>query len=64
MQVFTPGDQGLTESDALVLAAQGIFDAVSFDGLDFRAMSSREVGVNDGQHMTLVEAPFDYEETK
>lgn len=63
-QVFIPGDTGTKDSDALVAALQDIFEGVSFGGLDFRAVSSREVGVDDGWHQTLVEGPFDYEETK
>lgn len=63
-QVFVPGDTGTKESDSLTEALRGIFEGVSFDGLDFRAVSTREVGVDNGWHSTLVEGPFDYEETK
>lgn len=63
-QVFVPGDTGTKDSDSLVAALQDIFEGTSFEGLDFRAVSSREVGVDDGWHQTLVEGPFDYEETK
>lgn len=63
-QVFVPGDTGTKESDALVTALRGIFEAVSFGGLDFRAVSSRETGTDNGWHQTLVEGPFDFEETK
>lgn len=63
-QVFIPGDRGTKDSDTLVAVLRGIFEAVSFDGLDFRAVSSRETGTENGWHQTLVEGPFDYEETK
>lgn len=63
-QVFVPLDTGTKDSDALVSALQGIFEGQSFSGLDFTAVSSREVGVDEAWHLTLVEAPFDYEETK
>lgn len=63
-QVFVPLDGGLAVSDSLVSDLQGIFEGVSFDGLDFRAVSSREIGVDEAWHLTLVEAPFDYEEIK
>lgn len=63
-QIFTPADTGTKDSDTLAAAFAAIFEAVSFDGLDFRAASSREVGVDDGWHLTLVEVPFEYEEIK
>lgn len=64
VQVFVPGDTGTAESDALVTSCRGIFEGVSFEGLDFHAVSSTETGVDNGQHMTLVEAPFEYEDRK
>lgn len=63
-QVFVPGDSGTKDSDTLAEAFRDIFEGVSVTGLDFRAASTREVGVDNGWHQTLAEAPFDYRETK
>lgn len=64
VQIFTKPDTGLKEADTLATLAQGIVEAVSFDGLRFKSGSIREVGVSDGWQSHLVDVPFDYQETK
>lgn len=65
IQVFTRINTGVTESDALVEEARDIYEGESFSGLDFQSVSSRESGPQDGTwYLAIVEAPFDYDQTK
>jgi hypothetical protein len=64
VDVFVPAGAGMKISDALATLVRGIFEGVSFEGLEFFAGTVQEIGVSDGWHQTQVECPFSYEETK
>ncbi len=64
VELRIPGDQGEGDLDTLMKAVTDLFEGVSFDGLRFFQAEARET-VPDGKWQTaLVEAPFDYDETK
>ena len=71
IQIFTPigGDnapvgQEMKRSDELASKAADVFDAVSFEGLDFDAATTREAGPEGKWFTVLVEAPFEYDEIR
>lgn len=64
VQVYTRTNQGTSEGDLLAQTARDIFDAVSFDGLDFLAADISEEGVDEKWYVHLVSAEFDYEQIK
>ena len=63
-QIFTEADTKTLTSDTIAKSISDIFDAVSFEGLDFQASASRESGPGGKWNMVIVEAPFTYEERK
>lgn len=64
VQLYGLVDRGTSVLDTLATTARGIFEGVSFSGLDFTNAVVRESG-NDGKWFQyVVEAFFDYEETK
>jgi len=65
-QVFVPKDQGVKQADELAQAARVIFEGVSIYGNDIRFTSCdiREAGPEDGWYGLVVEALFQYTETK
>lgn len=64
VQVYTDTNTGIQLSDTLAKEAADIFEGVSFSGLDFRAVTIQETGVDGKWNQMLVEAPFDYDEIK
>ena len=63
-QIFTEATKRMTRADRIARLISEIFDAVSFEGLNFLAASSRESGPSGKWNMVVVEAPFSYQETK
>ena len=63
-QVFTGATQRMTMADSIARLISDIFDAVSFEGLNFQAAASRESGPSGKWNMVIVEAPFTYQERK
>jgi hypothetical protein len=64
VQLFGPVDQGLRALDLLAQATRSIFEGTRFSGLYFISADVRESG-QDGEWFQLVmDAPFDYQETK
>ena len=69
VQVFTEAASSTTmggteKADELCKEIADIFDAVSFDGLDFQAAVCRESGPDGRWYIHIVEAPFEYDEIK
>lgn len=64
IQVYTPSNSGLAGGDKIAIDAANLFEGVSFNGLDFRAVTIRESGVNGKWFQHMVEANFDYDETR
>ena len=63
-QIFTGAGESMSRADSMAKSISDIFDAVSFEGLDFQAATSRESGPAGKSNMSIVEAPFSYEERK
>lgn len=64
IQLYDSVDQGTRALDLLADSARDIFEGVQFSGLYFISADIRESG-QDGEWMQLiVDAPFDYQETK
>jgi len=67
VQVFTAEDQGTSRSDELVMLATSAFEGVTLASstVRFSEVSFREVGAGDDKFFqALVDAPFEYDETK
>jgi len=64
VQIFGPVDQGLRSLDLLADATRDIFEGTQFSGLYFISADVREVGQDGEWHQLVVDAPFDYQETK
>lgn len=64
VQIFTPLNRGMKDSAVLAHQARAIFEGVSFSGIDFNNGQVREVGPDGKWYMTVVEAAFEYYETK
>lgn len=64
IQVFTAAGQGTKRSDQLTITARDIFEGRSFGGLSFSSVNSRRVGPDGKFYQALIEAFFDYDETK
>ena len=64
IQLFDLVDGGMSTLDTLTKTARDIFEGVSFSGLDFTNVVSRESGADGKWFQVVVEAFFDYEETK
>jgi hypothetical protein len=64
VQIFDLVDNGLLTLDGLSQTARTIFEGVSFSGLDFNNVVVRESGTDGKWYQFVVEAFFDYEETK
>lgn len=64
IQVYDDADEGTRQLDTLAQQARAVFESTSFDGLRFFPAEVRE-GADDGRHAQMViDAPFDYHETK
>lgn len=66
VQVFTPGNKGTSQTDALLTRAREAFEGVTLAGTTVRFLDviAREVGPEDKWFMALVEAEFEYTETR
>lgn len=64
VQLYDEVDQGLRQLDILARETRGIFEGVSFSGLRFTNVVIRETGADGKWFQVVVEAFFDYEETK
>lgn len=64
VQLYDEVDQGLQQLDVLTRETRGIFEGVSFSGLRFTDVDTRETGPDGKWYQVVVEAFFDYEETK
>lgn len=64
IQLFDSVNQGLRSLDLLTATARDIFEGTQFSGLYFRSVDVRESG-QDGEWLQfVVDAPFQYQETK
>lgn len=68
VQIFTAVDEGTATADAYAQTAGDVFEGVSFDGLHFQAVVTRnpvpDRGTQGRYWMTVVECPFWFHETK
>lgn len=68
VQVFTPEDQGTLEADTLAVVVRNAFEGVTLASttVRFRAVTTREVGssADDAWFLSIVDAPFEYDETR
>jgi hypothetical protein len=64
VQLFGPVDQGLRTLDLLAAATRDIFEGTQFSGLYFISADVRESGQDGEWFQLVVDAPFDYQETK
>ena len=64
VQIFGPVDQGLRTLGLLADATRDIFEGTQFGGLYFISADIREVGQDGEWYQLVVDAPFDYQETK
>jgi len=65
VQLFSPTNQdGMTTAGDLADAVRAAFEGVRFDGIDVLPGVIREAGPTGKWHLTVVEMPFRYEETK
>tara|TARA_R110002167_G_scaffold121845_2_gene300256 strand:- start:131 stop:544 length:414 start_codon:yes stop_codon:yes gene_type:complete len=64
IQIFGPVDQGLRALDLLADATRDIFEGTQFGGLYFVSADVRESGQDGEWFQLVVDAPFDYQETK
>lgn len=64
IQVYTSSNTGTQAGDLLAMEAANLFEGISFSGLDFHAVTIRENGVDGKWYQHLVEAEFNYDETK
>tara|TARA_R110000796_G_scaffold41179_2_gene101985 strand:+ start:29209 stop:29622 length:414 start_codon:yes stop_codon:yes gene_type:complete len=64
VQLFGPVDQGLRALDLLADATRDIFEGTQFSGLYFVSADVRETGQDGEWFQLVVDAPFDYQETK
>ena len=64
IEIRTPKDSGSSEASTLAHAARTIYEATSFDGLDFN--NARVVPLGKGEKWTrhVVEADFEFTEEK
>lgn len=64
IQLYDDADKGTRQLDLYAQQARAIFESTSFGGLRFFPADVRE-GADDGRHAQMViDAPFDYTETK
>lgn len=64
IQLFDQVDNGLQDLDVLAVAARAIFEGTTFAGISFIGADIRESGQDGEWYQILVDAPFDYQETK
>lgn len=64
VQIFSEANAGTQSADALAKEAADIYEGVRFSGLAFQVASVREAGPDKRWYQMVVEADFDYDETK
>ena len=64
IQIFDAVDNGIRSLDVIADAARDIFEGTRFSGLYFINADIRETGPDGEWFQILVDAPFDYQETK
>lgn len=65
VQVMTPTGDGFTLGDALATVARNAYEGVSTpNGVWFRKVTTKEVGVSGGYYQVNVTGTFEYTETK
>lgn len=66
IQVFVQQDTGTSRNDQLVTQARAIYEGVSITGttVRFRDVIVTETGPDGKWYQSLIEAQFDYDETK
>ncbi len=64
VQVYTRTNTGVQQGDVLAVQAKDVFEAVSFDGLDFNNGMVRETNPQGKWYQHVVEIAFDYDEIK
>ena len=64
VQLFAPRDTGVGTISDLAQAARGIYEGVSFNGIDVYEVTPREVPTQDRWFQVTVEVLFNYYETK
>lgn len=64
VQIFTRGDKGMSASAGHADTFRGIFEGVSFSGVDTSNAVAKEIGPDGKWHQTNVEVTFDYDEIK
>ena len=64
VQLYDSVDNGLRTLDLLAKATRDMFEGVTFDSLCFHASEIRETGDDGEWYQFIVDAPFDYYETK
>lgn len=66
VQVYVLGNEGTSEADTLATTARNVFEGVSLAGttVRFKDVIVRETGPTDKWYQTVVEAVFEYDETK
>lgn len=66
VQVYVLGNEGTDEADTLSTTARNVFEGVSLAGttVRFKDVIVRETGPSDKWYQTVVEAVFEYDETK
>ncbi len=66
VQIFCPLNQGLTASDVLVIIAQSVFEGERITGTTIRFLdvNVQEQGRDNDSFSIVVEANFEYDETK
>ena len=66
VQVYVLGNKGTKEARTLATTARNVFEGVSLAGttVRFKDVIVRETGPTDKWYQTVVEAVFEYDETK
>ncbi len=64
VQVYTRTNVGVKQGDVLATQARDIFEATSFEGLDFNDGVVRETGPDGKWYQHVVDIAFDYDEIK
>lgn len=64
IQIYDTVDSGLLTLDTVAAAVRDIFEGTSFNSLYFTNADIRETGPDGEWFQVVVDAPFDYQQTK
>lgn len=66
VQIYTEGNKGTSRTDDLAEAARNLFEGLSLSGTTVRFLDVvfRETGAEEEWFQSIVEATFEYDETK